>query len=398
MGYTLDGLTIFHKKWFADVPVNAKKASLSTEFVTANSNLKFESVTPGLTGNDLTVTYADPGEASSDLSTELTSNNLIVYLETDDTPIAAESVVGDITIEVDEAGADGNDYTVEVVAGEGVDVALDAELVESVLTVTLGTLAANVQATTIIETATGGDPAPSISVSATAAGDYDGTAGNGIQVVFIDSEAGGRTASIDEGVITIDFGGEATITTENLATTIGTIDGISSAEVQAGVFTAADDADVTTDELSGGLDAGDLDASKNTVTLVAGIINSEEGATFTASFDVGDADNVVAEDYIGTYEFSGGLDYSPVSTADDILGAVEDIDDIDEVLTVELVGELGTGVASFMESTNFAGGQYATPCNASKAAIVIDDTLYVTDKPVNKWTEDGWYSAALTKL
>ena len=398
MGYTLDGLTIFHKKWFADVPVNAKKASLSTEFVTANSNLKFESVTPGLTGNDLTVTYADPGEASSDLSTELTSNNLIVYLETDDTPIAAESVVGDITIEVDEAGADGNDYTVEVVAGEGVDVALDAELVESVLTVTLGTLAANVQATTIIETATGGDPAPSISVSATAAGDYDGTAGNGIQVVFIDSEAGGRTASIDEGVITIDFGGEATITTENLATTIGTIDGISSAEVQAGVFTAADDADVTTDELSGGLDAGDLDASKNTVTLVAGIINSEEGATFTASFDVGDADNVVAEDYIGTYEFSGGLDYSPVSTADDILGAVEDIDDIDKVLTVELVSASGVGVVPFMEPTNFTGGQYATPCNASKAAIVIDDTIYITDKPVNKWTEDGWYSATLTKL
>ena len=45
MGYTLDGLTIFHKKWFADVPVNAKKASLSTNFSTLDSNLKFESVT-----------------------------------------------------------------------------------------------------------------------------------------------------------------------------------------------------------------------------------------------------------------------------------------------------------------------------------------------------------------
>ena len=102
-------------------------------------------------------------------------------------------MVGDITIEVDEAGADGNDYTVEVVAGEEVDGALDAELVEDVLTVTLGTLDASVQATTTIETATGGSPAPSISVSATAGGDYDGT-GNGIQVVFIDPGTG-RSAS-----------------------------------------------------------------------------------------------------------------------------------------------------------------------------------------------------------
>ena len=398
MGYTLDGLTIFHKKWFADVPVNAKKASLSTNFSTPDSNLKFESVTPGLTGNDLTVTYADPGKANSALSAELADNNLVIYLKTNNTPIAAESVVGDITIKVDEAGADGNDYTVEVVAGEEVDGALDAELVEDVLTVTLGTLAANVQATTTIETATGGDPAPSISVSATAAGDYDGTAGNGIQVVFIDSGTGGRSASIDGGVITIDFGGEATITTANLATTISTITGISSSEVQAGVFTATDDVGVTTGELSGGLDAGDLDATKNTVTLVAGKINSKEGATFTASFDPEDANKVVGEDYIGTYKFSGGSGYSPVSTAAEILEAVEDIDGIDKVLTVELVSASGVGVVPFMEPTNFTGGQYATPCNASKAAIVIDDTIYITDKPVNKWTEDGWYSATLTKL
>lgn len=398
MGYTLDGLTIFHKKWFADVPVNAKKASLSTNFLTPDSNLKFESVTPGLTGNDLTVTYADPGKANSALSAELADNNLVIYLKTNNTPIAAESVVGDITIKVDEAGADGNDYTVEVVAGEEVDGALDAELVEDVLTVTLGTLAANVQATTTIETATGGSPAPSISVSATAGGDYDGTAGNGIQVVFVDSGTGGRSASIDGGVITIDFGGEDTITTANLATTISTITGISSSEVQTGVFIATDDVGVTTGELSGGLDAGDLDATKNTVTLVAGKINSKEGATFTASFNPEDANKVVGEDYIGTYKFSGGLDYSPVSTAAEILEAVEDINGIDKVLTVELVGASGAGVVPFMEPTNFTGGQYATPCNASKAAIVIDDTIYITDKPVNKWTEDGWYSATLTKL
>ena len=118
MGYTLDGLTIFHKKWFADVPVNAKKASLSTNFLTPDSNLKFESVTPGLTGNDLTVTYADPGKANSALSAELADNNLVIYLKTNNTPIAAESVVGDITIKVDEAGADGNDLLLKLLGGK----------------------------------------------------------------------------------------------------------------------------------------------------------------------------------------------------------------------------------------------------------------------------------------
>ena len=112
------------------------RKSILAQIFTPDSNLKFESVYTCLTGNDLTVTYADPGEASSALSAELADNNLVIYLKTNNTPIAAESVVGDITIEVDEAGADGNDYTVEVVAGEGSDIALDAKLNQSVITVT----------------------------------------------------------------------------------------------------------------------------------------------------------------------------------------------------------------------------------------------------------------------
>ena len=47
---------------------------------------------------------------------------------------------------------------------------------------------------------------------------------------------------------------------------------------------------------------------------------------------------------------------------------------------------------------SLSGGQYATPCKASTAAIVIDNTIYFTNKPCTKWTEDAWYSASTTLL
>jgi len=50
--------------------------------------------------------------------------------------------------------------------------------------------------------------------------------------------------------------------------------------------------------------------------------------------------------------------------------------------------------ASFEEgATKLGGGQYATPCNTSKALVAIGNDVYFTVKPVNKWTEDGWYKA-----
>ncbi len=50
------------------------------------------------------------------------------------------------------------------------------------------------------------------------------------------------------------------------------------------------------------------------------------------------------------------------------------------------------------EVTTLSGGQFATPCNASSAVIIIDNTIYFTDKPCDKWTQTAWYSCVATLL
>lgn len=61
----------------------------------------------------------------------------------------------------------------------------------------------------------------------------------------------------------------------------------------------------------------------------------------------------------------------------------------------------GTGADSIgaaVAKTNFTGGKYATPCNASGALIVLEGTIYYTDKPCDKWTQDAWYSCVATVI
>lgn len=61
----------------------------------------------------------------------------------------------------------------------------------------------------------------------------------------------------------------------------------------------------------------------------------------------------------------------------------------------------GTGADSItagVTKTSFTGGQYATPCNASSALIVISSVIYYTDKPCTKWTQDAWYSTVSTLI
>ena len=412
MGLSLDGLQIFHKPWFGGTPQNAKKASLTTEFVTANSNLKFESVLVGSDYNDLTVEYADPGVENADLLAELTGNDLVVSLETDNTPIAASSSFGNeddsnvITVAVDEAGADGNDYGI-VIASPPVDsMELSATLDEETnnLIVSLATDSGDNAIATIGEYDDAGTSTPLITIEV----DTAGSAGNDYSVEVIAPAEGTSAldATLTENalVITLAIDAGDTDIAGNAASLIATA---IEASGGAGIFNATvasgqnDTRIIASEEVksfTGGGENFELDATANTVTLVAGIINSEEGATFTAAFDVGDAANVIGEDEIGVYEFTGGLDYSPISIANEILAEVEAIDGIDDVLTVDLAQALGTGVVSYMSKTNFTGGQYATPCKASKAAIVINETLYVTDKPVDKWVTDGWKSASLTTL
>jgi len=411
MEFNTNGLTVFHKRWFTGTPVNAKKASLTTEFITENSNLIFESVLVGTDYNDLTVSYVDPGEGDAELSAELVGNDLIVSLETNETPIASTTVFGnaddsnEITITVDVAGLDGNDYVLEIVDPETDGSDLDASLnVESgVLSVSLATDDGD-NAIATIGTYDDGAATPLITIEVVEAG----SAGNDytVEVVAPTEGTSALNATLTEKalVITLAIDAGDTDIAGNAASLIATA---IEASGGSGVFNATvadgeNDTRITTDETEKGFTGGGenyiFDDTANTVTLVATKINNEVGDVFTASFDSGDAANIIGADEVGEYIFTGGLDYSPTSTANDILAAVEDIDGIDEVLTVELAGVLGTGVVSYMEETNFGGGQYATPCNASAALIVIDDTIYFTNKPCTKYTEDAWYSCSETLL
>jgi hypothetical protein len=75
------------------------------------------------------------------------------------------------------------------------------------------------------------------------------------------------------------------------------------------------------------------------------------------------------------------------------------------VVTSKIVGTEQNSIATTDVAVNASwghahleGGQYATPCNASSALIVISDTIYYTDKPCTKFTEDAWYSCSATLI
>ena len=79
----------------------------------------------------------------------------------------------------------------------------------------------------------------------------------------------------------------------------------------------------------------------------------------------------------------------------------------DVTIIAKLVGTEGNDIAIDTDLTNGAfvddatelsGGQYATPCKATNALIEIDGTKYYTTKPVDKFSETGWNSIALTEL
>ena len=92
---------------------------------------------------------------------------------------------------------------------------------------------------------------------------------------------------------------------------------------------------------------------------------------------------------------------------DEVVSAVLGADTESVVISNKLVGTEGNDVAvsttcangSFgVDVTKLSGGQYATPCNASSAVIVISNVIYFTDKPCTKWTENAWNSATPTLL
>jgi hypothetical protein len=55
-------------------------------------------------------------------------------------------------------------------------------------------------------------------------------------------------------------------------------------------------------------------------------------------------------------------------------------------------GTGATAIGAAIVTTNFTGGQYATPVNCA-CFIIISGVWYIADVPVTKWTLGGWTSA-----
>lgn len=128
-------------------------------------------------------------------------------------------------------------------------------------------------------------------------------------------------------------------------------------------------------------DAGDIAVATNIPVVV--------GVTLTA-------DNAVAE-----------LADAINANTTELVSAIADTDDDTVVITHDFVGTEGNSIGIETDCTNagfgdgvttLSGGLYATPCKASSALIEISGTKYYTTKPVDKFSETGWNSIALTEL
>ena len=204
---------------------------------------------------------------------------------------ASVTIQGRVKVDDDAPGTS----ALQVVTQAGAEAGdpLSAAIVGNDIEVTLGTRAADTQASTTLFSDDGGV----IAVSATASGAFDGAAGN-LEVEVIDSGSSGINASVIGTTLTIDLGGTASVSTALVSASIDSISGLDASVSTAGNFTIADDLGPQT-PLSGGFDAGTLDPAQNTGTLVAAAIDGLAGVSASA---VG-AGSITVED---TFPLVGG--------------------------------------------------------------------------------------------
>lgn len=148
-----------------------------------------------------------------------------------------------------------------------------------------------------------------------------------------------------------------------------------------------------------------INAKKANVVLAEGVSNKEitieydfvgtEGNSFSVEVVAGsgndvDLSAVLSETKItvtlGT-DGTGALDATK-NTATLIVAELNTIDNF--TATVDGTGAEVYSVA--ITEVNFANGQYATPAMTT-CVIIISDVWYITKGAVDKWDEDGWYSA-----
>ena len=168
------------------------------------------------------------------------------------------------------------------------------------------------------------------------------------------------------------------------------------------------------------------EAINSNSALVSAVANTTDGKVVITALAGGTGANTLAiattetnaSFGLGVTTLSGGLNTCTTANGsaclvaalnaneDEVVSATLGADAESVVISNKLVGTEGNSVAvsttcasgSFDDGvTKLFGGQYATPCQTA-CYIDISGTWYFASIPVTKWTENGWYSAALTLL
>ena len=169
------------------------------------------------------------------------------------------------------------------------------------------------------------------------------------------------------------------------------------------------------------------EAINSNSALVSAVANTTDGKVVITALAGGTGANTLAiattetnaSFGVGVTTLSGGLNTCTAANGsaclvaglnaneDEVVSATLGADTESVVISNKLVGTEGNdvGVSTTCANglfdagvTKLSGGQYATPCNASSAVIVISNVIYFTDKPCTKWTENAWNSATPTLL
>lgn len=135
---------------------------------------------------------------------------------------------------------------------------------------------------------------------------------------------------------------------------------------------------------------GAADNAKNTAALVAAAISILDGVTAAASGE-GDAALTTAE---GPTSFLGGVDPAITTTANDIITAIGEDEDADELVAVAKAAEnSGAGVVTAMATTNLDNGADGTV--GSQWEIRVDDSYIYIAVDDNTVADANWKKVAI---
>jgi hypothetical protein len=371
----------YSQRWFDEaVPLNFQK-SVAVIGSGTNGTVNITKDEFEMDDNGYTVDVSVP-EIDGALSAELIGKVLTVVLGTGAAEKASTSIGtgtdGTVDIEVDEAGADGNDYTIAVVAGAPSG-ALSSTLVSEDLTVTLAMTAGTKASKTI-----GSGDNGVVTITADDIGfdgnDFtitvqQGAVNSALSAVLTESDivlslamtqvlaASATIGAGENGEVLVVYGTEGV--SGNSKTVQVVKAGYASAPLSVSYIGNALVISLGTDG------AGDADPLKNTALLVAGLINSMGDVPFTAVESGTGATAIAVE---AQQPLAGGA----ASTLNSVANSATLVSIAIAALTGVTATASGTGdtaISANVSKTNLTGGADSIPNSSANTANLVATSI-----------------------